>query len=95
MRIRSLSPDRLIFEAENVGTIRNLLVPLFHTGELQSLYFLERESRDIWRYYSILRTGRNSSRLTTGHAPSFVNRAVAYYRYLAGIPSEKEPPAAP
>lgn len=95
MRIRRDSPDRLVFEAENAETIRNLLVPLFHPGELQSLYFLERESRDVWRYYGILRTGRNSSRLTTGHAASFVNRAVAYYRYLAGIPTDREPPASP
>lgn len=95
MRILSMSPDRLVVEAENTGTIRNLLVPLFHPGELQSLYFLERESRDVWRYYGILRTGKNASRLTEGHAASFVNRAVAYYRYLAGIPTDKEPPASP
>jgi hypothetical protein len=95
MRIRSASPGRLVFEAENAGSVRNLLVPLFHPGEIQSLYFLERESPDVWRYYGILRTGKGASPLTAGHGASYANRAVAFYRFLAGIPTDQEPPAAP
>ena len=49
---------------------------------------------NIWRYYSIARTGRNASRLATGHESSSINRAVAFYRSLAGIPTDQEPPAA-
>lgn len=94
MRILSASPDRLVFDTENVTTMRYLLIPLFHPGEIQSIYFLERESQDIWRYYSIARTGKNANTLTGGHEASSVNRAVAFYRYLAGIPTDREPPAA-
>lgn len=94
MRILSASPDRLVFDTENITTMRYLLIALFHPGELQSIYFLERESQDVWRFYSITRTGKNASILTSGHEASSVNRAVAYYRYLAGIPTDKEPPAA-
>jgi hypothetical protein len=61
---------------------------------MQSVYFLDRESPDVWRYYSIARTGKNSSRLTVGHDASSINRAVAYFRRLAGIPTDQEPPAA-
>jgi hypothetical protein len=71
-----------------------LFVTLFHPGEVQSIYFLDRESDNVWRYYSIARTGRNTSRLTTGHESSSINRAVAFYRSLAGIPTDQEPPAA-
>jgi hypothetical protein len=95
MHIQSISPDRLVFDTENISTMRYLLLPIFRAGEMQSIYFFDRESQDIWRYYSITRTGANASRLTGGHAASSINRAVAFYRYLAAIPTDQEPPAAP
>jgi hypothetical protein len=95
MRVLSASPDRLVFDTENITTMRYLLIPLFHPGEIQSIYFLERESQDVWRYYSITRTGKNANSLTAGHEASSINRAVAFYRHLAGIPTDREPPAAP
>lgn len=95
MRIRSASPDRLVFDTENIDAVRFLRMPVFRPGEMQSITFLERESEDVWRYYSILRTGRDASRMTAGNDASSINRAVAYYRYLAGIPTDREPPASP
>ena len=50
LRIRSASPDRLVFDSENISTMRYWLIPLFQAGQLQSIYFLERESQDVWRY---------------------------------------------
>jgi hypothetical protein len=94
MHIVEVSADRLVFDLENVSTMRYFVVTLFHPGEMQSIYFLDRESADVWRYYGIARTGRNSSRLATGHESSSINRAVAFYRSLAGIPTDQEPPAA-
>jgi hypothetical protein len=94
MRIDAASPGRLVFDVENVSTMRYFFVTLFHPGEMQSIYFLDRESESVWRYYSIARTGRNASRLSTGHEASSINRAVAFYRSLAGIPTDQEPPAA-
>ena len=94
MRILSASPDRLVFDSENITTMHYLLIPLFHPGDIQSIYFLERESQGIWRHYSIARTGKQASLLTSGHEASLVNRAVATFRYLAGIPADLEPPAA-
>ena len=94
MRIAEASADRLVFAVENVSTIRYLFVTLFHPGEMQSIYFLDRESEDVWRYYSIVRTGKNANRRITGNESSAINRAVAFYRYLVGIPTGQEPPAA-
>ncbi len=37
--------------------MRYFFVTLFHPGEMQSIYFLDRESDDVWRYYSISRSG--------------------------------------
>jgi hypothetical protein len=75
--------------------MRYLRMPIFRPGGMQSITFLDRESQDVWRYYSILRTGKNASLLAAGHEASSINRAVAFYRYLAGIPTDKEPPASP
>ncbi len=95
IRIRSASPDRLVFDTENISTIRYMLVPMFRPGGMQTITFLDRESDDVWRYYSITRTSRSANLLTAGYEASSINRAVAFYRYLAGIPTDKEPPASP
>ena len=95
MRIRSASPDRLVFDTENTSTVRYLLMPIFRPGGMQSITFLDRESQAVWRYYSIMRTSKNASLLIAGSEASSINRAVAFYRHLAGIPTDKEPPASP
>jgi hypothetical protein len=94
MHIVEASADRLVFDVENVSTMRYLFIPFLHPGEMQSIYFLDRESENVWRYYSIVRTGKNASRLIVGNESSAINRAVAFYRSLVGIPTGKEPPAA-
>jgi len=94
LHILKASPDRLVFSTENVTTMRYLLIPLFQPGEIQSIYFLDRELPDAWRYYCLARTGKKANSLTAGHQASSINRAVAFYRYLAGIPLDQEPPAA-
>ena len=94
MHIAEVSADRLVFDVENVSTMRYLFLTLFPPGEMQSIYFLDRESAGVWRYYSMVRTGRNASRLAAGHEASSINRAVAFYRWLVGIPTDQEPPAA-
>jgi Family of unknown function (DUF6675) len=94
MQIVEASANRLVFDVENVTTLRYFLVPILHPGELQSMYFLDRESDNVWRYYSIVRTGKNANGLIAGNESSSVNRAVAFYRYMVGIPATQEPPAA-
>ena len=95
MHIAEVSADRLVFDVENVSTVRYFFIPIFQPGEMQSIYFLDREPDNVWRYYSIVRTGKNANRLIAGNESSAINRAVAFYRYLVGIPTGQEPPAAP
>jgi hypothetical protein len=94
MHIEEVSPNRIVFDVENVSTLRYLFIPVFHPGEMQSIYFLDRESENTWRYYSIVRTGMNTNRLLAGNESSVINRSVAFYRDLVGIPTDQEPPAA-
>ena len=94
MNILVASEDRVVIDVENVSTMHFLLVPVFHPGEMQSIYFLNRESENVWRYYGILRIGKNANQTMAGNESSAVNRAVAFYRFLVGIPTDQEPPAA-
>jgi len=41
-----------------------------------------------------MRTGTTANRLIAGNESSSLNRAVAFYRYFVGIPTDQEPPAA-
>jgi len=94
MHIVEASASRLVFDVENVGTMRYFFIPILHPGELRSMYFLDRESDSVWRYYSIVRTGKNANGVIAGNESSSVNRAVAFYRHLVGIPATQEPPGA-
>jgi hypothetical protein len=94
LHIAEATEDRLVFDVANVTLMRYLILPLFHPGEMQSIYYLERESEDVWRYYGMARTGKNASSLTIGHEASWINRSVAFFRHVAGIPTDQEPPAA-
>jgi uncharacterized protein DUF6675 len=94
MHIAEASADRVVFDVENVSVMHYFFITLFHPGEIQSIYFLDRESENVWRYYSVVRTGANANQMFTGNESSAVNRAVAFYRHLVGIPTGQEPPAA-
>ncbi|HEV2349177.1 MAG TPA: DUF6675 family protein [Terriglobia bacterium] len=94
MIIAGVSADRLVIDVENVSAIHYLFITLLPPGEMQSICFLDRESENIWRFYSLVRTGKNASRLVTGNESSAVNRAAAFYRYVVGIPTDQEPPVA-
>jgi hypothetical protein len=97
LHIAEVTPDRIVFDIENVSTLRYLLLPVFHPGDVQSVYFLDREQDhegNVWRYYSILRTGLNASSIVTSNDSSAINRAIAVYRRFVGIPTDQDPPAA-
>ena len=68
-------------------------MPVFAPGEVQTITFLDRDSKDVWRYYAVARTSKAAT-LLPGSDASLINRAVAMFRYLAAIPADREPPAA-
>jgi hypothetical protein len=94
MNIVEASESRLVFGVENISTVRYSFIPVLHPSELQSLYFIDRDSDGVWRYYSIMRTGKKANGLIGGNESSAINRAVAFYRYFVGMSLTQEPPAA-
>ena len=94
MRVRESTDERIVIETENVTPVRWWAVTLFPPGALRSVYYLEQRSPDIWSYYALTKVA-GGSWLVAGHEKSYINRVVALYRHLAGIPTDLEPPAAP
>lgn len=86
--------DRLVVASENLTPVKKMMLTLFDVGDIQAVYFLERRSPGVWSFYSLTRTRMASSLMPTGGDASYINRAVAFYRWVAGIPTDQEPPAA-
>ncbi len=95
LRLRETGPKRIIVEMENALPVKRLLVTLFKPGQHQLIHILEDYGDGDWNYYSLMRSRAEIGALVRGREASFINRAVAIYRYLAGIPTDQEPPAAP
>jgi hypothetical protein len=95
LRVYESTPERAVIASENVTPIRRFFLTLFQPGALQSVMFIQRVSPGIFGVYILSRTGEGTSAFADGHAESYVNRAVALYRQLAGIKTDQEPPAAP
>jgi hypothetical protein len=94
MRVLERRPHRIVIETVNVGRVRSLFVTLFPPGSLRAIYFLERRESGVWSFYGLSGTGQEASALAGGHEASYVNRAVALYRFLVGISGDAERPAA-
>jgi hypothetical protein len=91
LRVLEMRPGGLVIQTENVSAVRLLLLTLFGPGDIQVAYFLQRRSPGVWDYYSLTRTNPRFG----GHVASYINRAVAAYRHIAGIPTDRDPPLVP
>jgi len=94
LKILERTPERVVLASENVTPIRAALVTAFEPGALQSVTFLDKRGTGMWSYYQIVRAGQGANSLVLGSEASYVNRAAALYRYVAGIPTDREPPIA-
>jgi uncharacterized protein DUF6675 len=92
LQVLESGPARLVVQIENVSPVSTFMLTLFHPGDLQFVYFLEARLPGLWTLYSLSRTGRGASSLSSGHEASYVSRAVAFYRHIVGIPTDQNPP---
>ena len=89
------TPDNLVVATENVTPIRLAIVTLFQPGALQVVSFLHREGPDIWDLYMITRAAEASSSVVAGYRSAYLNRLEAMHRFLANVPTDRDPPIAP
>ena len=93
--IRVRTAARLVVRATNVSSVRLLLLPIFAPGEQEAINFLIHERDDVWRFYGLTRLGGGPDADAGDRTPSLINRAIALYRHIAGVPTDQDPPAAP
>jgi hypothetical protein len=93
LRVRDLAPDRFVIETDNVSPVRYLVMQVYRPGDLHTLFFVARDADGIWNYYS-LNEIEGESRFFAVTDQSYVNRAVSFFRLFAGIPTDRDPPAA-
>ncbi len=93
MRVVAAESDRLIVTVENVSSVSMFIFTIFDVGDLKSTYIFERLSPLTWGYYN-LSGAREGATLIGNHDSSYLNRALAIYRHLVGIPGNQEPPLA-
>ena len=93
MSVDAIRPDRLVITAENISPVSVFIFTIFDVGDLKSTYIFQRLSPTLWGYYS-LSGAREGAALLISHDGSYLNRALAIYRHLAGIPGNQEPPLA-
>ena len=93
-RVIAADRERLAMSCENLTPVKMMLITLFDVGDMQTAYFLERRAPGVWSFYSLTRTRMASSLMPIGGDASYINRAVAFYRLVAAIPTDQEPPAA-
>jgi hypothetical protein len=94
MRVLAADPDRVVIEMENVSSVKLLFVPIYGAGDLKSVISISRVGNGVWRYDGLSAIREGSISFGGNHDPSYVNRAVALYRHIAGIPTDRDPPLA-
>jgi hypothetical protein len=94
MQLRDVRSDRFVIDAENVTAVRLFLLPLFGAGDLHSLQIVQALSPGVLGYYSLNGLRQGATAMFGNDQASTINRANAIYRYIAGIPTDQEPPAA-
>ena len=93
MSILEHTANAAVVGSENVTPVSSYFITMFPPGALQGAIFIRKVSANIWNVYLLSRTLESSSVLAGGHEVSYVNRAVALYRRIAGIRTDLEPPA--
>jgi hypothetical protein len=94
LRVLERGADRLVVSVDSTSAVRAFGFPLFEPGALQTVVFAERDAPGKWRLYLLSRVDlHGSSVLAGGTQASVANRGLALFRHLAGLPTDREPPA--
>ncbi|HEX5279490.1 MAG TPA: DUF6675 family protein [Micropepsaceae bacterium] len=96
LRVTGDSNSTIVLETANATPLRWFLLSFAAPGNVQTWYFFTHETGDSWRFYSFTRV-LYAARLFERIIPdaSYINRAVAMFRYFSDVPTDRDPPAAP
>ena len=92
LRLLQSSSQGFVLSMVNISPLQWWGMTLYKAGDLDTVYFLEHAAGDEWHFHSLSRMPLGNH-LLSAQDGSYINRAVAMYRFLLGIPTDSEPPA--
>jgi hypothetical protein len=95
LAVRQRTADKVELATENLTPIRYSMFTVFEPHALKTATFIERRGPDEWGYYQAIGVGEGSDFIAVHSASPYINRLTALYRYMAGLPTDGAPPAAP
>ena len=87
--------DTVELATDNVTAIRYAPFTIFEPEALKTFTSIQRLGPDAWGYYQTISAGSGSDFIAVRSPSPYINRLTALYRYMAGIPTDGQPPAAP
>ena len=90
--VRERSAARLVMTTRNTNKGRVYGWPVIDPGGLEGFFVVEHEAGSIWRYYALTRAHILISNAMTPPPEEHLNKAVSLFRFMAGIPTDAEPP---
>ena len=94
VNIKEVSEKRLVIATRNVAPGKVFGINVLEPNGLENITIIEHEKDDIWRYYTISRLQANIPNWLLPPDAAYVNRVVALYRHLSGVPTNGKPPIA-
>ena len=92
--VRSADADGFVAVLHNSSAMRLMGLSIADPGDISSMLSVQRLGPDRFAYYALTAVALAPMAAAMVSDASYVNRAVASFRYLAGIPLDAEPPAA-
>ncbi len=84
LRVLDALDGRLVVALDNAAPVIKFAMRLLRPGDLQTLFFFEREAPGVWTYYSLLRVQPGASDLLKGRQEVYLRRAQAFLRHYTG-----------
>jgi hypothetical protein len=95
LKVGRRTADRVELMTENLTPISYSMFTIFEPHALKTATFIERRGPNEWGYYQAIGVGEGSDFIALHSASPYINRLTALYRYMAGLPTDGSPPAAP
>lgn len=95
LTVHQRTADRVELSTENMTAMKYSMFTIFEPHGLRSATFIERRGPNEWGYYQAIGVGEGSDFIAVHSASPYINRLTALYRYMAGVPTDGAPAAAP
>ena len=93
LTVRERSATRLVMTTRNISKGRAFGWSVIDPGGLEGFFTVEHEAGPLWRCYALTRVHLLIPDAMAPPPEDFLNKAVALFRFLAGLPTDTEPPA--